>query len=200
MWSRERTDREKADQSLNSAISQAARPASAVTAPTSPAPRAEAAPASATQPLAAARTPAPANKASVLGPTLRFKGDLAADEDLTIQGRVEGSILHSKNLTIGCDGVTIGDIRARRIVIEGHVQGDLYALECVMVRETAIVEGNIFAPRVAIIEGARFNGRVDMNNAPAVPNAVLRVGNESTSEAELTDFEVDAQLSAQGGG
>lgn len=128
--------------------------------------------------------PAPARKAasppaatspkgSVLGATLRFKGDLVADEDLVVQGQIEGSILHTRSLTIGADGVMKGDIRARRIVIEGTVAGDLYALECVTVRSTGHVNGSIYAPRVAIAEGAQFNGKVDMAHAPAVPSPVL---------------------------
>jgi cytoskeletal protein CcmA (bactofilin family) len=134
---------------------------------------------------AADRAPAPsATKGSVLGPTLRFKGDLAADEDLIVQGRVEGSILHSKSLTIGTDGSMQGDIRARRIVIEGRVDGDLYALESITIRETGSVNGNLYAPRVALHDGARFNGSVDMKKAPAVPNPM----------AELSAAEVDVAL------
>lgn len=122
---------------------------------------------------AAAPPAATSPKGSVLGSTLRFKGDLVADEDLVVQGQIEGSILHTRSLTIGADGVMKGDIRARRIVIEGTVSGDLYALECVTVRATGHVNGSIYAPRVAIAEGAHFNGKVDMAHAPAVPSPVV---------------------------
>src|SRR5579862_6220317 len=62
-----------------------------------------------------------APKPSVLGKTLIFKGELAADEDLILQGRVEGSIHHTQSLTVGVDGVVIGDTHARSILIEGTV-------------------------------------------------------------------------------
>ena len=74
------------------------------------------------------------HKVSVLGPTLVFKGELSAGEDLLIQGRVEGKINHNRNLTIGEQGTVKADIRARNITIEGTVQGDLYATESVVVR------------------------------------------------------------------
>ena len=51
-----------------------------------------------------ARVPEAAPKASVLGPTLRFRGELSAQEDLIIQGSVEGSITHTQSLTVGTDG------------------------------------------------------------------------------------------------
>ncbi len=102
-------------------------------------------------------------RASVLGPTLYFKGDLSAEEDLLIQGRVEGSISHTQRLTIGAQGTVKADIRAQLIIVEGAVQGDLIAEKSVYVKETGKVRGNIFAPSVSIIEGASFSGNIDMD-------------------------------------
>jgi cytoskeletal protein CcmA (bactofilin family) len=114
-----------------------------------------------------ARVPDAAPRASVLGPTLRFRGELSAQEDLIIQGSVEGSITHTQSLTVGTDGSMKGDIRARVIVIDGKVEGDLYATESVSVRATAKVKGNVFAPRVGITEGAFFQGQIEMQPSGA---------------------------------
>jgi cytoskeletal protein CcmA (bactofilin family) len=113
------------------------------------------------------RVPDAAPRASVLGPTLRFRGELSAQEDLIIQGSVEGSITHTQNLTVGTDGSMKGDIRARVIIIDGKVEGDLYATESVSVRATAKVKGNVFAPRVGITEGAFFQGQIEMQPSGA---------------------------------
>ena len=114
-----------------------------------------------------ARVPDAAPRASVLGPTLRFRGELSAQEDLIIQGSVEGSITHTQSLTVGTDGSMKGDIRARVIVIDGKVEGDLYATESVSIRATAKVKGNVFAPRVGITEGAFFQGQIEMQPSGA---------------------------------
>lgn len=108
-----------------------------------------------------------ADRASVLGPTLYFKGDLSAEEDLLIQGRVEGSITHTQRLTVGAQGTLKADIRAQLIIVEGTVDGDLHAEKSVLVKETARVCGNIFAPTVSIVEGANFSGRIDMDGKKA---------------------------------
>jgi cytoskeletal protein CcmA (bactofilin family) len=113
------------------------------------------------------KAPEPAHRASVLGPTLRFKGELSAQEDLVVQGSVEGSITHTQSLTMGADGSMKGDIRARVIIIDGKVEGDMYATESVNIRATAKVKGNVFAPRVAISDGAFFQGRIDMQPSGA---------------------------------
>ena len=107
------------------------------------------------------------DRASVLGPTLYFKGDLSAEEDLLIQGRVEGSITHTQRLTVGNQGTVKANIRAQLIVVEGTVDGDLQAEKSVVVKETAKVCGNIFAPSVSIQEGACFSGSIDMDGKKA---------------------------------
>ena len=102
------------------------------------------------------------DRTSVLGPTLSFKGDLAADEDLLIQGRIEGSIAHTQRLTVGPQGNVKANIHAQLIIVEGTVDGDLRADKSVLVKSTATVCGNIVAPSVSIAEGASFSGSIDM--------------------------------------
>jgi cytoskeletal protein CcmA (bactofilin family) len=150
----------------------------------------------------AARSEAP--RASVLGPTLRFKGELSAQEDLIIQGSVEGSITHTQSLTVGTDGSMKGDIRARVIIIDGKVEGDLYATESVSIRATAKVKGNVFAPRIGITEGAFFQGQVEMQPSGAAVqehSARLRQAALSSTPGASTSIEghaVDQLLSASG--
>jgi cytoskeletal protein CcmA (bactofilin family) len=108
---------------------------------------------------------------SILGPTLYFKGDLTADEDLLIQGRVEGSVTHTQRLTVGPQGTVKANIKAALIIVEGTVEGDLSAEKSIFVKETAKVWGNISAPSVSILEGASFSGNIDMGSKPAVRQA-----------------------------
>jgi cytoskeletal protein CcmA (bactofilin family) len=137
-----------------------------------------------------------APRASVLGPTLRFRGELSAQEDLIIQGSVEGSITHTQSLTVGTDGSMKGDIRARVIVIDGKVEGDLYATESVNIRATAKVKGNVFAPRVGITEGAFFQGQIEMQpSGAAVQEHSARLRQAALAPA-LEGPAVDHMLSA----
>ncbi len=107
----------------------------------------------------------------MLGPTLRFKGELSAEEDFILQGRIEGSINHTQSVTIGTDGSVVGNIYARVVVVDGSVEGDLHGGESVVVHETGRVVGNIFAPRVGLVDGAVFNGRIDMTGTNAAQSA-----------------------------
>lgn len=135
------------------------------TRPVAPTPQPPAAPEN--RPPAAAE-----QKIAVLGPTLCFKGDLSAEEDFILQGRIEGSIHHTQRIIIGTGGTVLGNIHARVVVIDGNVEGDLHAMESVVVHETGRVVGNIFAPRVGLVEGAVFNGRIDMSGASVVNQSV----------------------------
>jgi cytoskeletal protein CcmA (bactofilin family) len=121
-------------------------------------------------PPAAESTPSPelslgsdGNPVSVIGETLHFKGELSAGEDLVIEGKVEGQINQGKCcLTVRPKGELIADVNATKIFVEGKVTGDLAATVSVTVRESGVVKGNIIAPKIAIIEGATFNGSIEM--------------------------------------
>ena len=126
---------------------------------------------------------------SVLGPTLLIKGELSADEDILLRGRVEGSIRHSSKLTIGKEGVVQGDIEAKCIMVEGRVEGDLHATASIIIEATANVTGNISAPTISLIEGARIKGSIETTDAgPASqkPKPARTASSESLeSEPEL---------------
>jgi cytoskeletal protein CcmA (bactofilin family) len=104
---------------------------------------------------------------SILGPSLRFKGELRSDEALVIKGQLEGSITHSKRVTIGRGGLVKARIQADSVTVEGKVEGDIRANTLVSVGDSGSVTGDIRAPSVSIVEGAQVNGAVVMAGAKA---------------------------------
>jgi cytoskeletal protein CcmA (bactofilin family) len=104
---------------------------------------------------------------SVIGPTLVVRGEITAEEDLLIRGRVEGSISHNQTLTVHQEGTIVAAVRAKEIHIEGTVEGDLFGTQRVKICETGQVTGNVVAPRVAVMDGARLKGMVDMDSDSA---------------------------------
>jgi len=111
------------------------------------------------------------DRTSILGPTIQFKGELSAEEDLVVLGTIEGSITHKQRLTIGAGGTVRASVEAQLVVIEGTVEGDVRAEKSVSVKETAHMTGNITAPSVSILQGATFNGSVDMGSGKAAKSA-----------------------------
>ena len=98
-----------------------------------------------------------------IGPSIQIKGELQGDEDLTIDGRIEGQInLREHNLTIGPNGKIKADLFAKTIVIAGEVSGNANAAERVEIAPSGRLTGNIAAPRITIADGAHFKGSVDM--------------------------------------
>ncbi len=103
-----------------------------------------------------------ADKLTVLGATIRFKGELVADGDLMIQGQIEGTIEQKgSHLTIGSKGIIKADINANHVIVQGEIIGDLCATEAVIVEASARVRGDISAPRVTLKDGAQFEGSID---------------------------------------
>jgi len=102
---------------------------------------------------------------SVVGPSLLVQGDVSGEEDLVIQGRLEGSVNLNKNqVTVGKDGRVHATINAQSIRVEGTVEGELRGREQIIVTRTGSVHGNIVAPRVSLEDGCRFKGAIDMES------------------------------------
>jgi cytoskeletal protein CcmA (bactofilin family) len=113
--------------------------------------------------------PRPSKGTSVLGPTLTFKGgELSSDEDLIIEGTVEGKIAHhNHHLTIGKSGRVKADVKARLITVYGAIEGNLQGDEGVHIMASSRVVGNVSAPRVSLEPGARFEGSIVTKEAPS---------------------------------
>jgi len=98
-----------------------------------------------------------------IGPSISIVGDVTGEEDLTILGRVKGKVeLPQHSVTVGESGRVEADIRARIVSVAGEVHGNLLAGEQILIRKTAIMLGNLTAPRVGLEDGCRFRGTVDM--------------------------------------
>jgi cytoskeletal protein CcmA (bactofilin family) len=91
-----------------------------------------------------------------------IKGELKVEEDLTIDGRVEGRIdLGDHNLWIAPHGEVNAVIHAKNVIIAGALIGKITATEMVEIKLSGSVEASIKCPRVLIADGARFNGSID---------------------------------------
>lgn len=100
---------------------------------------------------------------AVIGRSIEVRGELTGDEDLLIEGRFQGEIrIPGHEVTIGRSGRVRAEIKAKTIVVEGELQGNLAAEEQAVVRASGKVQGDITAPRVALDEGCQFKGSIDM--------------------------------------
>jgi cytoskeletal protein CcmA (bactofilin family) len=108
-----------------------------------------------------------------IGKALRLEGKVVSDDDLSIDGEVEGSIeVGDHNLTIGPGAAVKADLAAKIITISGAVTGNVHASEKVDLRVTGSVTGDIRAPRFEMAEGARVTGRVETGNRPSARGLV----------------------------
>ena len=101
-----------------------------------------------------------------IGKSITIKGDLSGNEDLQIDGSVEGRIdLPNNQLTIGAEGRVKAEVHAKSVIVIGHVTGNLSAADRIHVEATGIVDGDVKSPRLVIQEGAMLNGAVEMGSA-----------------------------------
>ena len=100
---------------------------------------------------------------SILGSTLVFKGELSADEEILIEGTVDGTIAHhTKNVIVGKQGRVRALIHAHSVTIHGKVEGDIHGDALVALIDGCDVNGKIFCQRIIMEDGAHFNGTIQM--------------------------------------
>jgi len=99
----------------------------------------------------------------VLGANTTIKGEILGDEDVVIEGTVEGQIRIGRELRVGQGGKVKATVSAASVVVSGELQGDCEAQTRVEIQATGRLIGNIRAPKIVIAEGAVFRGNSDMS-------------------------------------
>jgi cytoskeletal protein CcmA (bactofilin family) len=119
-------------------------------------------------------TTTPARNLACLGSGLQIKGKITGEEDLQIDGEVEGAIsLPGKRLTIGRTGRLSSEVRAREVIVYGHITGNLLAQDRVEIKKDASVVGDITTARISIEDGAHFKGRIEIDRGKPAPTGEL---------------------------
>ncbi len=101
---------------------------------------------------------------TVVGQSILISGKLTGDEDLTVRGRVEGELTLSRTLIVETSGVVKANVAVKNAIVSGVVVGNINATESVELTREGRMVGDIRAPRVIIVDGASFRGRVDMGD------------------------------------
>jgi len=100
---------------------------------------------------------------TIVGNDTRIEGKVSVKGTIRVDGTVEGDI-QADWVVVGVTGKILGDTRTRGMVVGGSVEGNIEATETVELREKATMVGEIHAPKLAISEGAVFDGRARMKS------------------------------------
>jgi cytoskeletal protein CcmA (bactofilin family) len=105
--------------------------------------------------------------ASWLTPTMRVKGEISGNEDLLVDGKVEGSVsVGEHRLTVGHNGQVSGGLAAREIIIYGKVDGNHKVVsESIEIKKDALMIGDVTARRIVIEDGAGFKGSIEIEES-----------------------------------
>ena len=107
-------------------------------------------------------------KPATIGSSIVIHGDVAGEEDLIVDGTIEGTVnFKDNNLVVSENGRVTANINARIIRVDGEVKGELHGSEQVVISPSGKVHGDIRAPRVVLEDGCTFKGSVDMDTEKA---------------------------------
>jgi len=109
-----------------------------------------------------------------IGKTILIKGEISGQEDVYVDGQIEGSVqLLGNSLTIGPNGRVHASVAAKSVTVGGSLEGNIQASERTEMRKSAVVNGDVQTRRIAIEEGAFFKGKLEIlsDAKPAAPSA-----------------------------
>ncbi len=114
-------------------------------------------------PPAAAPQREPASQGTAIGKAVSIIGDIESAEDLYVDGEVKGNlIVKASRLTIGPNGKATSDVKAREVIIQGKVQGNVEATQKITIRREGSLVGNIKTAGIVIDDDAYFKGSIDI--------------------------------------
>ncbi len=105
---------------------------------------------------------APQTKAAAVGKTMRFQGEMFSDEELYVDGEVEGTLEVRHRLTIGPNGKVRANVKAKELVVKGWIQGNVETAERIVIMTGASIVGDVKTAGIVIEDGAFFKGNIDI--------------------------------------
>jgi cytoskeletal protein CcmA (bactofilin family) len=106
---------------------------------------------------------------TLIGNSVIIRGEITSEENLQIEGVVDGSVESSSDVLVGAEGRVNATIRAVNVTIHGRVIGDCIASNKLELSPSGLLQGNIRAPKISIAEKALFRGSIDMRPKEAAP-------------------------------
>ena len=97
---------------------------------------------------------------STVGPGLRVTGDVKTNEPLRVLGALDGNLQVEGHVEVGQGGRVRGDVNAHSVAVDGRIDGNVVVEDKVELRLTGRIRGDIVAPRVQMVEGSFFRGRL----------------------------------------
>jgi len=148
---------------------------------------------------ASANAPVASGRSALIGPGIRINGEISGEENLVIEGKVDGKIrLDNHQVEVGQTGSVNADITAKVIKIAGEVRGDINGTEKVIISRSGNVHGNIVAPRMTLEDGAIFKGSIDMDPGESVKSKLASPAKKAV-EKPVEKVADSPKIAASGG-
>ncbi len=136
-------------------------------------------------------TPAPEqpkapNRGAIIGPSMTVKGEVFSREELYVDGEIEGMIEMQHRLTVGPNGKIRATVKAKEVVIEGSIHGNVTATDKIIIRVQGSLVGDVKTAGIAIDDGAYFKGSIDITRPETKSKAASKAAGAEEQELAST--------------
>lgn len=123
------------------------------------------------------------SSSNVISKETFIKGDIKAQGNIRIEGKVEGTLDSQNKIVIGDSALVTGNVRAEEVEVSGRIEGEIHCSGVLFLKKTAIIDGDIYTQKLVVENGAVFNGKCQMGEAVIKP-----LNGKSKREATEKEF------------
>ena len=105
---------------------------------------------------------APSKAGASVGKTMKVRGEMFSNEELYLDGELEGTLEVRHRLTIGPNGKIKANVKAKELVVRGSIQGNVEAIDRIVIMNGASIVGDVKTAGIVIEDGAFFKGGIDI--------------------------------------
>lgn len=121
---------------------------------------------------------------TVIGPSIKVKGNFNGKGDIVIKGSLEGSLKTQANLFVGDKAKVIANVKAKEANINGEIQGNVEVEKTLTLGATAKIFGDIKCEQISVEQGAVINGKCQI---------IQETGNKKRDEEEEEEDEEEKE-------
>ncbi|MEQ8533466.1 MAG: polymer-forming cytoskeletal protein [Imperialibacter sp.] len=121
------------------------------------------------------------NSSNIIGKGTILRGGIETFGNIRVEGKVIGDIITKSKAVFGHSSYIEGNVLAQNAEIAGTVDGKVEVTEMLVLKPSAVINGDIVTNKLVIESGASFNGKCQMG----VTVKEIKIGEKNSEERPL---------------
>ncbi len=121
------------------------------------------------------------NSSNIIGKGTILEGNIETFGNIRVEGKVIGNVKTKSKVALGQSSHVEGNILAQNAEVAGEIKGKIEVSDILILKPTAVINGDIITNKIIVESGATFNGGCKMG----VSQKEIKIGENGQSNPTL---------------